>query len=134
MASRLIIPFDNNPASISVKTASYTVPSGKYAKVHYNLEGSASISIDGVTAVRGTQASQLGSSQMVGYNGGGTGGADNFVLSASQPLSTAASAGLAFTSVTGQVTVVGDIFAPSGTVITGAGTWRAVVMEYNSIS
>jgi hypothetical protein len=33
MASRLIVPFDNNPASTSVKTSSYTVPVGKYAKV-----------------------------------------------------------------------------------------------------
>lgn len=33
MSSRILIPFDNNPSSISKKTASYTVPSGKYAMV-----------------------------------------------------------------------------------------------------
>lgn len=38
MASRLIVPFDNDPASVSVKTGSYTVPAGKYDKV-YALSG-----------------------------------------------------------------------------------------------
>lgn len=33
MSSRILIPFDNNPVSVSVKTASYTVPSGKYALI-----------------------------------------------------------------------------------------------------
>ena len=34
MASRLIIPFNNCPSSTAVRTASYTIPSGKYAKIY----------------------------------------------------------------------------------------------------
>ena len=34
MASRLIIPFDNNPVSTTIKTASYTIPAGKYAEAY----------------------------------------------------------------------------------------------------
>jgi hypothetical protein len=33
MASPIIIPFDNNPISTTVKSASYTIPAGKYAKI-----------------------------------------------------------------------------------------------------
>jgi hypothetical protein len=33
MASRLIVPFDNNPSSTTLKTSSYTIPAGKYAVV-----------------------------------------------------------------------------------------------------
>ena len=34
MSSKVLIPFNNNPASTSVKTASYTIPAGKYAKIY----------------------------------------------------------------------------------------------------
>jgi len=33
MAAPIIIPFDNNPASTSIKTTSYTIPNGKFARV-----------------------------------------------------------------------------------------------------
>jgi hypothetical protein len=33
MASRLIVPFDNNPSSTTQKSSSYTIPAGKYAYV-----------------------------------------------------------------------------------------------------
>lgn len=33
MASRLIVPFDNNPLSTTVRTTSYTIPAGRYAYV-----------------------------------------------------------------------------------------------------
>lgn len=33
MSAKLIVPFDNNPASTSIKTTSYTIPAGKYARV-----------------------------------------------------------------------------------------------------
>jgi hypothetical protein len=38
MSAPFIIPFDNNPASTSIKTTSYTIPAGKYARVQ-NLQG-----------------------------------------------------------------------------------------------
>jgi hypothetical protein len=34
MSAPFIIPFNNNPASTSIKTASYTIPAGKYAKIY----------------------------------------------------------------------------------------------------
>lgn len=34
MSSRVFVPFDNNPASVSIKTSSYIIPEGKYAKVN----------------------------------------------------------------------------------------------------
>jgi hypothetical protein len=33
MSSRVFVPFDNNPTSVSTKNSSYTVPAGKYAKI-----------------------------------------------------------------------------------------------------
>ena len=42
MTSRVIVPFDNNPTSTSIKTTSYTVPAGKYARVQ-NLHGDLTI-------------------------------------------------------------------------------------------
>ena len=45
MTSRVIVPFDNNPTSTSIKTTAYTVPAGKYARVQ-NLTGD--LTIDGV--------------------------------------------------------------------------------------
>lgn len=33
MSAPFVIPFNNCPSSVSVKTASYTIPSGKYAKI-----------------------------------------------------------------------------------------------------
>lgn len=35
MASKLIVPFDFNPSSAELKTASYTIPEGKYGKITF---------------------------------------------------------------------------------------------------
>jgi hypothetical protein len=42
MAAPIVLPFNNNPASTSIKTAAYTIPSGKYARVK-NLHGDLTI-------------------------------------------------------------------------------------------
>lgn len=44
MSASFVIPFDNNPVSTSIKSTSYTVPAGKYAKVSSNI---GNLSIDG---------------------------------------------------------------------------------------
>jgi len=44
MASTVILPFNNNPSTISVKTSSYTVPAGKYA---YLINESPNIALNG---------------------------------------------------------------------------------------
>lgn len=40
--STMIVPFNFQPSSVSVKTASYTIPAGKYAKVQCYFTGSGS--------------------------------------------------------------------------------------------
>lgn len=48
MPAPFIIPFNNNPSATSVKTASYTIPAGKYAFVSTSI---ANLSIDGTTVI-----------------------------------------------------------------------------------
>lgn len=131
MASNIYVPFNFAPLSVSVKTGSYTVPAGKYARAVVNLEGSATFTIGGVTALRGTQNSVLGGSNMYiatgSLNGGNTAGA----------LFTGANSGTlsnAYSTTTDQKSLIAEIWLPSGTVINGTGTWRAVVTEYNNIT
>lgn len=107
-----------NPASVSVKTAGYTIPANRYARAVVNLEGTATFTINAVTALRGTQNSVLGSSPVV---------TDTNSRLAS---STATGGPLAYNSSTDQKTTVHDVFLPAGTVIGGTGTWRAIVEEY----
>jgi hypothetical protein len=131
MSSRVFVPFDNNPTSVSVKTASYTIPSGKYAKVVVNLEGSATFTINGTLALRGTQNSVLASDNMRVSN-------NNFSFGSGYLATTSNSdtqaAGSAFTETTDQKTVIVELWLPTGTVLNGTGTWRAVVMEYNAVT
>lgn len=128
MSSPIILPFNFQPVAVSVRTASYTIPTGRYARVLVNLEGSATFTIGGVTALRGTQATVLSTNviRFTNVSGGG------------QSLNTAnqssANNGAAYTSTTQQETVVAEMWLPAGTVINGTGTWRAVVQEYNVIS
>ena len=62
MAAPFIIPFNNQPLTTTIKTASYTIPAGKYAKAtgYFISNGSgtaatytmSSLSIDGVAVLR----------------------------------------------------------------------------------
>lgn len=47
----IALPFNFQPTSVDVKTASYTIPSGKYAYVTVNVENGGSFSIDGSDAL-----------------------------------------------------------------------------------
>lgn len=51
MASPIIIPFDNNPVAVSVKTASYTIPAGKFARVYVECDSGGIFTINAVNAV-----------------------------------------------------------------------------------
>jgi hypothetical protein len=124
MSSSVYIPSTSSgsftpPASISVKTASYTIPAGRYARVLVNLEGSATFTINAVLALRGTQNNILSGSSLV-------------LGTPSPALLTTSSTGTgsAFTSTADQKVVVQDFWCPTGTVISGTLTWRAVVEEY----
>ena len=46
----MFIPFNHQPDSVSVKTGSYTIPAGKYARVQV-LEGNADFTIGGSIAI-----------------------------------------------------------------------------------
>lgn len=129
MSSRVFVPFDNNPLAVSVKTASYTIPTGRFARVLINLEGSATFTIGGVIAIRGTQNSVLASDNLrINSSGFGPNGALHTTTD------NTGTSGTAFTETTDQKTIIAELWLPSGTVINGTGTWRAVVMEYNAIS
>jgi len=67
MASKLVIPFNYQPFSVSVKTGAYTIPTGYYAYVTASVQGADSFSIGGVVALQG-QASVASSGS--GYDTG----------------------------------------------------------------
>jgi len=109
------------PVAVSVKTAGYTIPNSRVARLTVNLEGSATFTIDGVTALRGTQNSVLGSSGL----------AYTSTLSGQLNTGNTGSNGAAsFTSATDQKTVVAQLTVPAGTIINGTGTFRIIVEEY----
>lgn len=144
MAAPLVVPFNFQPTAASVKTGSYTIPAGSYARVVVNLEGSATFTIDTVTALRGTQNSVLGSSGLItqtqNIEASSAGIATTFsgqVLIARDGEvngGTNNSGSNAFTAATDQKTIVAEYWLPTGTVINGTGTWRAAVMLYNEIT
>jgi hypothetical protein len=138
-----VVPFNYCPVSTTVKTSSYTVPTGQYARVIANLEGSASLTIDGVTAIRGTQHTALSSSNMSVQSQDAVGGAGGISTTYRTNVTlTGAGAAQGFTNIptnafnttTDQKTVIADFWVPAGTVISGTGTWRAVVSIYNQIN
>jgi hypothetical protein len=118
------------PNSVAVITTSYTVPAGSFAKVLVNLEGSATLTVNGNTAIRGTQNSVLASDNLRTATGGGA-NTSNALFTTTSDGSTGA-IGSVFNETTDQKTVTSDIFVPSGTVISGTGTWRATVMLYTA--
>lgn len=127
MSAPYIVPFNNEPIAISVKTGSYTIPSGRFAKITVNIEGTGTFTINGVLAFRGVQSTLLSSLEIYGSNlyarnikvdiGSNDGKTGNLAI-----------------STTDQKPLVAEIFAPAGTAINGTGVWRAVVQEYYSIS
>jgi len=144
MSSSVYIPASSGgggsftpPASISVKTASYTIPAGRYARVLVNLEGSATFTINAVLALRGTQNSVITSNSNVYVSTGVPSLAvavPNGQIHVSQgfwqTLTSTASVAPLYANATDQKTVVQDFWCPTGTVISGTLTWRAVVEEY----
>jgi len=132
MAAPLYIPSSGgsagqNPESVSVITTSYTVPAGKYAKLVVNLEGSATFTVNGTTAIRGTQNSVLGSSP-IQTESRGTPSVNHMLTTGTNNVG---SSGAAFVSATDQKTVTTEINLPAGAVANGTGTWRALVMIFS---
>lgn len=130
MSSRILIPFNFQPVATAVKTASYTIPAGRYAKVSANVQTGGTFSISGVIALSSVSASwtALASSPVTtGNDGQGT---------AMKTMSGGTNTGAAFGSSTAvlQTSASESFWVPAGTVITGAGSWRATVQEYNNIT
>ena len=111
------------PLAVAVKTGSYTIPARRFAVVVVNVEGSGTFTIDGATAIRGTQYGILASDNLGNVNSIGA-------LMANAVATNTAS-GTAFTEGTAQETVAVEIVVPTGTIINGTGTWRATVTEYS---
>ena len=57
----LVVPFAQNPYSIAIKTGSYTIPAGYYARVNCLEAGDADFTIDAVTAIKAKAISGSGS-------------------------------------------------------------------------
>jgi hypothetical protein len=51
MSAPFVIPFNFCPTSVSVKTASYTIPAGRYAQVYVEADSGGIFTIDAVSAV-----------------------------------------------------------------------------------
>lgn len=173
MSSRVFVPFDNNPLAVSVKTASYTIPTGRFAKVYVECDSGGQFTINGAVAVK-TDAfinidiaggNNLTYTVPSGYyaifaSAGGTQTGSAYFngnISSDYGVSAGSSALVQGTSVGpgGSITVLlnsgfseiagtaipsnathrqAEFFLPAGTIISGSGNWKAVVMEYNAIS
>jgi len=127
MSAPFIIPFNFQPETVEVKTASYPIPAGKYAYVVANVEGTGTFTIGGTTALRGTSNTVL-SGSVLDYNTDT--GANQLIVTSGASL---APDGNAFSSSTHGTTVAVGYWLPSGTTIAGTGTWRAVVSLYSNI-
>lgn len=141
MPAPFIVPFNFCPDSVSVKTSSYTIPAGKFARLVVNLIGTSTFTIGGVTALQGTSTTVINSSANL-YRASGT----PTTLSASVPPGTGlvnnaspSNAGVTtvaavFGNSTEEKVITIDIWVPTGTVISGTGTFRITVQEYSMIS
>lgn len=152
MTSRVIIPFNNCPSSVSVKTASYTIPSGKYALLTVNLIGTATFTIDGVTALQGAQNNTItnfnglfrgtGTAAIASGNQYTRGGlvlntapsTNTYAIDTAAYSPTANQPVQVFANETDQKVIISEVWVPTGTVISGTGTFRIIVQEYNGIS
>lgn len=129
--------FNHKPASTTVRTASYTIPAGRYARVVANVIGSGAFTIGGVVALQGTQNSVISSDNLtvVAQQGTVAGGGQINIggllgTNTSNSLNSVNGGGTAFNEATQQHNLVESYWVPEGTVINGSGTWRAVVEEY----
>lgn len=167
MSAPFIIPFDNNPVSVSVVTSSYTIPSGKFARVLAECDSGGNVTVNGsniittsaIVSVSVQNVSNVGVSYTVPSNyefEGQTAGAGTEVLVVgSVPLGssyylglrggpgqsfTIAAGGFGGRSITGTAKPSnatnrqGDFYLPEGSVLSGSGSWRALVQIYNKIS
>ena len=131
-----------NPISISVKTAGYTIPANRYARVSVNVHAGGTFNIGGVTSLSSLTATWtvLASDNLTAHtlsatsNNGFTNSTIGRLLTGGSNADFPAAnfVGNAFNESTAQfnTSVTEQYFMPAGTVINGTGTWRATVEEY----
>jgi hypothetical protein len=171
MSSRVFVPFDNNPLEVSVKTASYTIPTGRFAKVYVECDSGGQFTINGnvavktdafinidVTATSGTLTYSVPTNYLASIaaavvssgtpniyvNGNdyslGMGEASGLEIGPGGSVSAHSSDFNADRGISGVLKPSNathrqaEFFLPAGTIISGSGNWKAVVMEYNAIS
>ena len=178
MSSRVFVPFNNNPLAVSVKTASYTIPTGRFAKVYVECDSGGQFTINGAVAVdtdpvinvsvsnastnaltytapsnykatvsvysntSGISVSQsgLGNNYRQAANSASSGGGVGLVTVGPGGSVSISSSGANTKAIVGYAEPSNathrqaEFFLPAGTVISGSGNWKAVVMEYNAIS
>jgi hypothetical protein len=163
MATLTHIP---NPVAISVKTAGYTIPANRYARVIADCDSGGTVTINGVNALvtsaflnidqSGTNnitytvpsgyfgtasfISQLAAQFRINSNRIQSYNADTYTNQFSVgPGGTFEGIGAGtnnniqgYATPSGATNRIAEFFLPTGTVINGTGTWRAVVEEYRS--
>jgi len=129
------IPFNFQPLSVSVKTGSYTIPSGKYAYVSANVEGTGTFTLGGDIALRGTTTAQVtNTASTLRGNGDMFPSLSGALILASEGPNGDDVESLTYSSVTFSESVTSAYWLPAGSVINGSGTWRATVSLFNEIS
>lgn len=163
MSSRVFVPFDNNPTSVSVKTESYTIPAGKYAKVYVECDSGGQFTINGSVAVDTDPFLNIDVSTNSATIYTVPTGYRAVILQATTNVATIYTNGnidYRFSNIDGDLGPGGTVsksggdgatcsgvaipsnathrqaefFLPSGTVISGSGNWKATVMEYNAVT
>lgn len=170
MTAPLVVPFNFNPTSVSVRTSSYTIPAGRYAKVFADCDSGGIFTINGVNAlvtfaflnVDQTASSGVTYTVPSGYVASvsaiQSAGSVNLSVNAnlnetlavsrySTIFSIGPSGTMSLSNIgggsycvqgsavpSGPTNRAAEFFLPTGTVISGTGNWRAVVMEFNNIS
>lgn len=127
MTAKYFIPFMEMPFSVSVKTSSYTIPAGYYARAIVNLVGTSNFTIDGSSALECNQHSVLSSDNLkLNTVDGVTGGLLTNWTTSSSPTAS----GTAFNETSDIKIVTCEFRLPTGTLIDGSGGWRATVELY----
>lgn len=135
MSSNLVVPFNFQPSSVSIKTSSYTIPAGKYAKVNISLLGISYFTINGGVAIECTAHTVLATDNLrVTTMAGGATGNHLSVAQMDSSGQTLIAPGSAFNENTVNQLIQAEYWLPSGTVIAGSGTWKAVVQEFINIT
>lgn len=172
----LFLPFNNRPTSTSVKTSTYIIPAGKYARVIAYVEDGGTFSIDGLVALESdlydgqvvnVSATGIAASYTVpaGYFFEGQAGNKNAgedissitidgndikISDSNKMISLKAGPGSTVTVLSGGLgtgsvlsgyarkeasrtsgNTTESFWLPTGATLTGAGSWRAVVEEYD---